>query len=163
MRIIDFFWELAQRPWPWWVAGPLIGLTVPVLLLTGNKALGISSSLRHICAACIPGNISFFHYDWKKESWNLFFAAGIILGGWIAVRFLSGNEPVVLSPATVTTLRQQGLHDLSSGLLECRETSGKSGHQSRLGFLDVDEETGQVLQEVFDHGSTKRFVSRPPV
>ena len=117
MRIIDFFWELAQRPWPWWVAGPLIGLTVPVLLLAGNKALGISSSLRHICAACIPGDVSFFQYDWKKESWNLFFAAGIILGGWIAVRFLSGNDPVVLSPATVATLRQEGLHDLSSGLL----------------------------------------------
>ncbi|HEY0271957.1 MAG TPA: YeeE/YedE family protein, partial [Chitinophaga sp.] len=64
-----------QRPWPWYVAGPLIGLTVPLLLLLGNRQFGISSTLRHICAACIPGNITFFQYNWKQESWNLFFAA----------------------------------------------------------------------------------------
>lgn len=43
-----------RQPWPWYVAGPLIGLTVPALLLPGNKSFGISSSLRHICAACMP-------------------------------------------------------------------------------------------------------------
>ena len=30
--------NLLQQPWPWYVAGPLIGLTVPALLLVGNKA-----------------------------------------------------------------------------------------------------------------------------
>ena len=52
--------DILKNPWPWYVAGPLIGLTVPVLLIIGNKAFGISSSLRHICAACIPANIPFF-------------------------------------------------------------------------------------------------------
>ena len=52
--------ELIKQPWPWYVAGVLIGLTVPALLLIGNKSFGISSSLRHICAACIPANIKFF-------------------------------------------------------------------------------------------------------
>lgn len=103
-------------PWPWWVAGPLIGLVVPALLLAGNKAFGISSSLRHICAACLPAGIPFFQYDWKKEGWNLLFAAGIILGGWIAVHFLSGNGPVALNPATVRALRREGVGDFS-GLL----------------------------------------------
>jgi len=65
------FIELIRQPWTWYVAGPLIGLTVPTLLLIGNKSFGISSSLRHICAACFPANISFFKYDWKKEIWNL--------------------------------------------------------------------------------------------
>ena len=41
--------ELLQQPWPWYVAGPLIGLTVPALLLVGNKALGISSAPRKGC------------------------------------------------------------------------------------------------------------------
>lgn len=41
------------QPWPWYVAGPLIGLTVPLLLILGNKVFGISSSLRHICAALL--------------------------------------------------------------------------------------------------------------
>jgi uncharacterized membrane protein YedE/YeeE len=70
--------EIIRQPWPWYIAGALIGLTVPALLLVGNKHFGISSSLRHICAACVPGNIPFFKYDWKKEAWNLFFVAGIL-------------------------------------------------------------------------------------
>ena len=60
--------EWIMRPLPWYVAGPLIGLIVPALLLIGNKAFGISSTLRHICAACMPANISFFKYNWKKEN-----------------------------------------------------------------------------------------------
>jgi len=108
--------ELLRKPWPWWVAGPLIGMTVPVLLLIGNKTFGISSSLRHICAACLPVGIPFFQYDWKKESWNLFFAGGIIAGAWIAVQFLSGNQPIPLNPAMVNWLHSQGIHQLS-GLL----------------------------------------------
>ena len=58
--------ELLKQPWAWYVAGPLIGLTVPALLIIGNKSFGISSSLRHICASCMPANIPFFKYDWKK-------------------------------------------------------------------------------------------------
>jgi uncharacterized membrane protein YedE/YeeE len=76
--------EFLQKPWPWYIAGPLIGLTVPILLISGNKTFGISSSLRHICAACMPGNIPFFKYNWRKELWNLFFAAGIVGGACIA-------------------------------------------------------------------------------
>ena len=75
------FIQFISQPWPWYVAGPIIGLMVPLLLLLGNKSFGISSSLRHVCAACIPANISFFKYDWKKEIWNLFFVAGILAGG----------------------------------------------------------------------------------
>ena len=68
-----------QQSWPWYVGGVLIGLTVPALLIAGNKLLGVSSSLRQICAACFPFNVSFLNYDWKKEQWNLFFAAGLVL------------------------------------------------------------------------------------
>src|SRR3990170_7367155 len=77
------FSEWLHAPLPWWIAGPLIGLIIPLLLILGNKSFGISSSLRHICAACFPANISFFKYNWKKESWNLFFVAGIIAGAMI--------------------------------------------------------------------------------
>lgn len=54
-------------PWPWYVAGPLIGLTVPLLLILGNKTFGISSSLRHICAACLPAKIPFSDTTGKRE------------------------------------------------------------------------------------------------
>ena len=109
MHLID----LVKQPWPWYVAGPLIGLTVPLLLLLGNKTFGISSSLRHICAACFPANISFFTYNWKKEIWNLFFAGGIILGGSIAAGFLSNQQPVAVSPQLAASLQQYGIHDYS--------------------------------------------------
>jgi uncharacterized membrane protein YedE/YeeE len=101
--------KFIQQPWPWYVAGPLIGLIVPALLLAGNKAFGISSSLRHICAACFPGKIPFFNYDWNKESWNLLFVAGIALGGFIATCFLSDGSDVRISASTVTALRKEGI------------------------------------------------------
>ncbi len=97
--------EIIRQPWPWYVAGTLIGLTVPALLLIGNKHFGVSSSLRHICAACVPGNISFFKYDWKKETWNLFFVAGILLGGIVATQFLSNPDPIVVAAKTTKDLQ----------------------------------------------------------
>jgi uncharacterized membrane protein YedE/YeeE len=103
--------ELLRNPWPWYVAGPLIGLTVPVLLILGNKSFGISSSLRHICAACFPSKIPFFHYDWKKERWNLFFVSGIFIGGMIAAGLLANPAPVVVNPALATDLSRYGITD----------------------------------------------------
>jgi len=105
--------EFLKQPWPWYIAGPLIGLTVPTLLILGNKSFGISSSLRHICAACIPSNIPFFNYNWKKEAWNLFFVAGILLGGFIAAYLLSNSQPVSVNPKLTTELSGYGIKDYS--------------------------------------------------
>lgn len=101
--------EWIKQPWPWYVAGPLIGLTVPLLLILGNRTFGISSSLRHICAACIPANIPFFKYDWKKESWNLFFVAGVLVGGFIAFNYLSNNAPMEVNPKLAQEMAGYGI------------------------------------------------------
>lgn len=106
--------ELIKQPWHWAVAGILIGLTVPALLLIGNKKFGISSSLRHICAMCIPANISYFKYDWKKEIWNLFFVVGVLLGGIIASHFLSNPDTIVISDSTKATLSAMGVSDFNN-------------------------------------------------
>lgn len=103
--------EILKQPWPWYVAGPLIGLTVPALLLLGNKSFGISSSLRHICAACIPSGITFFRYDWKKEAWNLFFVSGILAGGAMAGHFLENPEPLKVHPQLASELAGYGISD----------------------------------------------------
>lgn len=101
--------DLIRQPWPWYVAGPLIGLTIPALLILGNKSFGISSSLRHICASCVPAKIPFFQYDWKKEIWNLVFVLGIFLGGAIAVNLLSNPNPMIVNPTLVKELAGYGI------------------------------------------------------
>jgi uncharacterized membrane protein YedE/YeeE len=101
--------EFLSQPWPWYIGGPLIGLMVPLLLFLGNKTFGISSSLKHICAACIPGRIEFFQYDWKKEIWNVIFAMGIIFGGIIGGILFGNPHPVAISPKTVADLDGLGI------------------------------------------------------
>jgi uncharacterized protein len=105
--------DFLKQPWPWYIAGPLIGLTVPALLLLGNKSFGISSSLRHVCAACIPAKIPFFQYDWKKEIWNLFFVVGILAGGIIAAQLLANPEPIQVNPKLSAELATYGVTNYS--------------------------------------------------
>lgn len=106
--------EILRQSLPWYIAGPLIGLMVPTLLILGNKAFGVSSSLRHICAACMPAKIPFFSYDWKKETWNLFFVAGILIGGLIAGTLLFNPQPLQINPKLVAELSGYGITDIHS-------------------------------------------------
>lgn len=103
--------DLISRPWPWYVAGPLIGLFVPVLLLLGNRQFGVSSNLRHLCAAAFPGRLDFFRYDWKGSgAWNLAFMTGILAGGAAAALIL-GIPDVAISADTRSALQQLGVQD----------------------------------------------------
>ena len=105
--------ELIKQPWHWSIAGILIGLTVPALLLMGNKKFGISSSLTHLCAMCLPLKIPFFQYDWKKEIWNLYFVTGILIGGFIAGNFLTNPNVIVVADSTKAILTSLGINDYS--------------------------------------------------
>lgn len=90
--------EAILQPWPWYVAGPLIGLTVPILLFLSGKTLGISSSFRHFCSMFLPHSTLAYlrENNWRKESWNLIFVGGIFVGAFIAAHFLSATPPVFL-------------------------------------------------------------------
>ena len=100
--------------WPWYVAGPAIGLFVPALLIAGNKMFGISSNLRHVCAAVVPGRVEYFRYDWRRTGgWNLAFALGIVLGGFVATHYLGGDAGAHVSAATRNTLASLGVHDVA--------------------------------------------------
>jgi uncharacterized membrane protein YedE/YeeE len=87
------------QPWPWWISGALIGLTVPLLYLLAGKAFGISTSLQQIGAMCMPN--SKFEYlrnhDRAGHLWTVVFVLGIAVGGFVASRFLSA-APVQLLP-----------------------------------------------------------------
>ena len=108
--------EFLKQPWSWYVAGALIGLIVPALLLLGNKHFGISANLRHACAACFPANIKFFQYNWKKEVWNLFFVGGIFIGGFLAAQYLSNPDPMQINPNLKGELEGYGINDFNSML-----------------------------------------------
>jgi uncharacterized protein len=100
--------RLAQ-PWPWYVAGPLIGLLVPLLLVLGNRAFGVSGGLRSMCAALVPGRSEFFRFDWKRAgAWNIAFGCGIALGGLLTALVVGAPEPAI-SEATRRTLSDLGI------------------------------------------------------
>ena len=102
---------LLSHPWPWYVAGPLIGLIIPALLLVGGKMFGVSENLRHICAAVLP-TADFFKYDWRREgSWNLALIAGAVIGGVIASTLLANPNAVAIADATKTDLARLGITD----------------------------------------------------
>jgi hypothetical protein len=103
--------DFLYKPWPWYVAGPLIGITVPLLLILGNKQLGISSTLRQICAAVIPVDVPLLKYDWKKDSWNLLFAAGVLIGGILGGVVFANSLPVAISSNTTAYLESKGLQE----------------------------------------------------
>lgn len=110
--------EAFSNTWPWYVAGPLIGLMVPLLLLIGGKQFGVSANLRHLCAATLPGNLEFLRYDWMKTGlWNLTLVLGVVIGGFIASTFLAPPDPVIgISAGATDELRALGINDFT-GLL----------------------------------------------
>jgi uncharacterized membrane protein YedE/YeeE len=109
--MIFYIMNFLSQPWPWYVAGPLIGLMIPLLLIMGNKRFGLSSNLRHICAACIPGKSDFFKYDWKAQKWNLVFAFGLLCGGIICYLLLHNPNEMILHPDLKKEMAAYGITD----------------------------------------------------
>ena len=85
--------EWLMQPWPWWLSGILIGLTVPLLYLLAGKAFGISTSLQEVGALCAPhSKLEYLSkFDRKGNFWTIVFVIGIAIGAFIATRFLSAD------------------------------------------------------------------------
>jgi uncharacterized membrane protein YedE/YeeE len=98
---MDWIYE----PWPWYVAGPLIALTMFILLFAG-KQFGMSSNLRTMCSIGGAGKAAdFFRFDWKKERWNLMVVVGAVIGGFLASHYMSNNT-VEINPKVAQQLSQ---------------------------------------------------------
>lgn len=109
--------DFILKPWPWYVSGPLITLTMVILVLLG-KTFGMSSNLRTFCAIGGAGKYAdFFKFDWKSQRWNLTVVLGAIIGGFIAVHFLSDGSPIQLNPKTVSDLNSLGFENVGASLL----------------------------------------------
>jgi uncharacterized membrane protein YedE/YeeE len=104
--------DFLTSPWPWYVAGPLIGLTVPLVYLYAGRKWGVSSTFRDVCAATVPANLEYFRYSWRNRgAWRLTMALGLIVGGFIAAA--TGPGEVAISAATRADLAALGLTDFS--------------------------------------------------
>jgi len=103
--------------WPWYVSGPLIALVMFLLLMMGKK-FGMSSNLRTICTICGAGKTaSFFDFDWRAQRWNLLVVLGAIIGAFIASNFLTENDAVLISEATIKELTSYGFEDAGKAYL----------------------------------------------
>jgi hypothetical protein len=109
--------EVLLQPWPWYVSGPLIA-AVMFLLIYFGKTFGMSSNLRTLCAMGGGGKyVDLFKYDWRAQRWNLIVVLGAIIGGFIAVTFLSDGSTIDLNPKTVSELGALGFEQVGESLL----------------------------------------------
>ena len=109
--------EVLFQPWPWYVSGPLIAFTMALLVFFG-KTFGMSSNLRTLCSIGGAGKYAdFFNFDWKAQKWNLTVVLGAIIGGYIAVHFLSDGSAIDLSAETITDLQEMGFKNAGATLL----------------------------------------------
>ena len=97
--------EWSAQPWPWWLSGVLIGLTVPLLYLLAGKAFGISTSFQQIGAMCSPNSSLAYlrDYDRSDGRWRLIFVVGIAIGGFVGTHLLT-SEAIEFLPASFNSV-----------------------------------------------------------
>ena len=104
------------QTWPWYVSGFLIGMIMLSLIYFG-KTFGMSSNLRSLCSMTGLGKrVAFFDFDWKAQRWNLIVVLGAMMGGFVAVQFMSDPSNVAINPKTIAQLAQLGI-DAPNGKL----------------------------------------------
>jgi uncharacterized membrane protein YedE/YeeE len=102
------------EPWPWYVAGPGIVLVMSLLIYFG-KTFGVSSNLRTLCSIAGAGKaVEFFKFDWKKQSWNLVFVFGSVIGGFIAHNYMTPDHSIALNPETISSLQDLGFKSIGA-------------------------------------------------
>ena len=109
--------EIIKEPWPWFVSGPLISLSMFLLLYFG-KSFGLSSNFRTMCSIGGAGKfVDFFNFDWKGQIWNLVLLLGAVIGGFLSSEYLSSGAPMDLNPDVVVELKELGIKSPGSSLL----------------------------------------------
>jgi len=79
------------------------------LIYFGNS-FGFSSNFRTMCSMFGAGkSCELFDFDWKKQIWNLVFAVGAVLGGFIASQYLTSSDAIALSEKTIFELQGYGI------------------------------------------------------
>ena len=121
--------EFITHTWHWAISGFLIG-AIMLLLTYFGKAFGMSSNLRSLCSMTGVGKVlPFFNWDWKSQRWNLAVVFGAMIGGFVAVHFLSDPSNVNISSDTIAQLSAFGI-DAPNGSLLPKRLFGNEVFQS---------------------------------
>lgn len=121
--------NLLFQTWPWYISGFLIAIIMLTLNYFG-KVFGMSSNLRSLCSIAGAGkHVSFFDFDWKSQRWNLVVVLGTMLGGFVAVHYMSDASNVAINPKTIQQLAQMGI-DAPNGKLVPNALFGENTFQS---------------------------------
>ncbi len=128
--------ELIRGAWPWYVSGPLMAVTMFLLLWFGGR-FGVSSNFRNACAMLGADKFSdYFKINWKHRVWNFVFVAGAVLGAFLANTYLSNTEAMDINPDIIHKLQSNGLtvsaHDLAP-----KEIFSWDGILSVRGFIMI--------------------------
>ncbi|MCF2874450.1 MULTISPECIES: YeeE/YedE family protein [unclassified Tenacibaculum] len=109
--------DILFQPWAWYVSGPLIALVLFFFFYFG-KNFGISTNLETMCTIAGAGKISdYFKKDWKERDWALVFIVGLIIGGYVAVNYLSTTTTIDLNPDTVKDLADLGFSNAGNSFV----------------------------------------------
>lgn len=101
--------EILASPWPWYVAGPILGLTIPLMMILTGRQPGIAMVFKATCSIATGKSIPFFNYDWRADVWRFLFVGGIAIGGFIGGVLLKNPEPVAITSQTVNELQSAGI------------------------------------------------------
>jgi uncharacterized membrane protein YedE/YeeE len=97
------------QPWPWYLSGAAIGLTMITLLLLGRR-FGLSTNLKALCSLGGAGRLTksgYFADGWRPHAWNLVFALGAAVGG--AGMALAGAKERFVAISAGTRAHLEGL------------------------------------------------------
>ena len=109
--------EALLQPWPWYVSGPLIALTMAILVLLG-KRFGMSSNLETLCSLGGAGKfVDYFKVDTRPRRWNLMVVIGALIGGFIGAHLLSSNDKVAISGDSIEKLESLGFESAGEAYL----------------------------------------------
>jgi uncharacterized membrane protein YedE/YeeE len=101
--------EILSQTWPWYVAGPLIGLIMLALIYFG-KVFGMSTNLRSLCSMAGAGKyVPFFQFDWRAQMWNFAVVIGAMIGGFVAVHYMHDPSNVAINPEAIGELQKMGI------------------------------------------------------
>ena len=126
--------DIILQPWPWYVGGPLIAISLLLYFYFGQN-FGASKNFETLCTIAGAGKVSdYFKKDWKERDFALLFVIGLIIGGFISAVYLIPNQDIDLNPTTVQELIDLGFSNVGRQYFP-DEIFGEEVFFSLKGFL----------------------------